>query len=212
MSSLSGLNSDFLKDFLTSLLHTLISSGKQKLLTVSTEKRVYDPSEAVKMNALLIDQSGSPVSDAMVDVNISKEGNRKVISDIQLNEMGNGSYAGSVTGLGEGRYFYSGRASSSSGVLGADSGTIAVEPLNTEFVQTSMNAQLLRRLSSVTGGTFMTSSEFLHRGLAMQPEWQKPVRLTNVNSFEWLSSLPILAVVLILLSIEWVMRKILGLP
>lgn len=219
MSSLSGLNSDFLQDFLTTLIRTLISSDKQKLLTVNADKKVYDPSETINMSALLVDQSGSPISDATVDVNIKsemphagKEATRRIMGDIQLDQTGAGSYAGSVSGLGEGKYSYFAHASSGSGFLGSDSGTIIVEPLNTEFVQTSMNAQLLRQISSVTGGEFMTPSEFMHGALHINPEWKEPVRLSNVSKFELLSSLPILAVVIVLLTVEWVLRKIVGLP
>ncbi len=212
MSSLSGLNGDFLQDFLTTLIRTLMSSGRQKLLTVHADKKVYDPSETINLDALLEDQSGSPVSDATVNVNIKKWLTHQVVNDVQLNQTGDGSYVGSLSGLGEGKYAYIAHANSSSGFLGVDSGTIVVEPLNMEFVQTSMNAQLLRQLSSVTGGEFMTASEFLREGLQIDPEWKEPVRLSNVNKFELLSSLPILAVVFVLLTVEWVMRKIVGLP
>ena len=99
-----------------------------------------------------------------------------------------------------------------SGFLGVDSGTVVVEPLNAEFAQTSMNPQFLRQLAYVTGGEFVTPSEFIHNGLQINPEWKEPVRLSNVNRFELLSSLPILAVVFVLLAVEWVLRKILGLP
>jgi len=212
MSSLSGLSDNFLQDFLTTLIRTLISSGKQKLLNVYTDKKIYDPSETVNMNALLVDQFGSPISDAIVEVNIRKERNHQVADNVQLNQTGEGSYSGSVSGLGEGKYFYVAQANSNSAFLGADSGTIVVEPMNAEFVQTSMNVQLMRQIASVTGGEFMTPAEFMHGGLKINPEWKQPIRQSNVSRFELLSSLPILAVVFVLLSIEWVTRKIFGLP
>lgn len=212
MSSLSGLRTDFLQDFLATLMRTLIGGGKQKLLTVNADKKVYDPSEAVDFNALFVDQTGLPVNDATVEVNIRNEATRQPSADVQLNATGDGGYAGIVTGLGEGKYSFEAQAKSPASSFGADSGTIVVEPLNTEFVQTSMNAQLLRQLSSVTNGEFMTPAEFIDGRLQLNPEWKQPVRLTDVKRFEILSSLPLLAFVFTLLSIEWIMRKIWGLP
>lgn len=212
MSPISGLRNDFSKDFLTTLLRNLINSGKQKLLTVNTDKKSYDPSESINFVSLLVDQTGSPVNGASVDLNIRNGASKRFVGDVQLNRSGDGSYAGSVSGLGEGKYSYFAEAKSSSGLLGADSGTIIVESLNKEFVQTSMNAPLLKQISAVTGGQFVTPKEFMDGRLLIKPEWEQPVTLKNENRFELLSSLPILAVVFVLLGAEWVMRKIWGLP
>jgi len=212
MSSISGLRNDFSQNFLATLLRNLINSGRQKLLTVSTDKKRYDPSETVNFVSLLVDQSGSPINGASVDVNIKNETTGKFVNDAQLNRSGDGSYAGSVKGLGEGKYFYYAQAKSNSGFLGADSGTIVVESLNKEFVQTSMNSKLMEQISSVTGGLFLTPQEFIDGKLPIKSEWKKPVTLKSENRFELLSSLPILGIVFVLLSVEWVMRKIWGMP
>jgi hypothetical protein len=212
MSPISGLRSDFLQDFLATLLRNLINSGKQKLLTVSTDKKTYDPSEGVNFVSLLVDQTGSPINDASVDVNIKNEATKKFVSNVQLDRSGDGSYAGSVSGFGEGKYSYYAKAKSNSGFLGVDSGTIVVESLNKEFVQTSMNAPLLEQISSVTGGQFLSPQEFMDGKLPIKPEWKEPVTLKSENRFELLSSLPILAIVFVLLGVEWFMRKIWGLP
>lgn len=212
MNSLSGLRSDFMQDFLATLIRTLIGGGKQKLLTVSADKKVYDPSEVVTLNALLVNQTGQPVNDATVEVNMQNEATQNPSASVQLNPIGDGGYSGTVSRLGEGKYSFVAQAKSSSSFFGADSGTIIVEPLNTEFVQTSMNAQLLRQLSSVTGGEFMTPAGFIDGKFQINPEWKQPIRLTDTKRFEILSSLPILALVFVLLSIEWIARKIWGLP
>jgi hypothetical protein len=212
MGSISGLRGDFLQDLLATLVKNLINSGKQRLLTVGTDKKSHDPSETVNINALLVDQAGSPISGAAVDVNVRNESTKKTVSDIQLDPGGDGSYRGKVGGLGEGKYAYYAQAKSGSGFLGADSGTIVVESLNKEFVQTAMNGQFLRQLATVTGGQFLSAQEFIDGKLPIRPEWKEPVALRNENRFELLSSLPVLVVVIVLLGVEWVMRKIWGLP
>jgi hypothetical protein len=212
MSSISGLRSDFLREFLATLIRNLINSGKQRLLTVGTDKRTYDPSETMNFLSLLVDQTGSPVNNAVIEVNIENEVTKKSVSDLKLNRNGNGSYTGSLGGLGEGEYSYYAKAKSGSNFLGADSGTIVVESMNTEFIQTSMNAQLLKQLSLVTGGKFLTPQEFISGNLPIKPEWKEPVSLTSERKFELLSTLSILVVVFVLLGAEWVMRKIWGLP
>ncbi len=212
MSSLSGLPEDFLRRFVSTLLRTLISSGKQKLLTVHTDKRAYDPSESINFNALLVDQAGSPVDGAKIDVNVKGVTTGQSVADIQLSAEGDGSYSGSTSGLGKGKYTFYAQANSGATFYGADSGSIVVEPLNTEFVQTTMNVQLLRQLASVTGGEFLTPGEFMSGGVRVNPDWMKPVTHTNANRFELLSLLPVLIIVILLLSVEWISRKIWGLP
>ncbi|HUI28683.1 MAG TPA: hypothetical protein VLX91_00600 [Candidatus Acidoferrales bacterium] len=212
MNSISGLRSDFLRDLVATLVRNLINSGRQKVLTVDTDKKSYDPSETINFNSILVDQTGSPVNDAVIDVNIRKEPTKNFVNDVQLSRNGDGSYTGNVGGLGEGRYSYYARAKSSAGFMGADSGTIVVESLNKEFIQTSMNARLLNQISFVTGGQFLTPQEFIDGRLTIKPEWTEPLTLKTENKFELLSSLPVLAAVFVLLGAEWVMRKIWGLP
>lgn len=211
MSPLSGLGSDYLQDFLTTLMRTLISGGKQKLLAVHTDKNVYDPSERVRFNAVLVGQNGAPVDDASVDVNI-RDRSGHIASDIRLSSRGSGGYAGSVAGLGAGKYTFLARANSGSTFLGADSGNVIVEPLNTEFVRTAMNAALLRQLASVSGGSFLTPSQFEEGAFHIKEGWKKPTRLSDSTRFELLSSLPVLALVFLLLAVEWTLRKVWGLP
>ncbi len=212
MSSLSGLRSDFLQDFLTTLIRTLISGGRQRLLTVHTDKKVYDPSEQINFNALLVDQGGAPVNDATVDLDITDESSRRPVSEIRLMPTGDGGYTGSASGLGEGRYLFTAYAKSGATNLGSDSGTVVVEPLNAEFAQTAMNATLLKQIAVVSGGEFVTPSEFLQHGVDLRADWKQPVLLHESKRFELLSSLPVLALVFLLLAAEWTLRKIWGLP
>ncbi|HEY9167271.1 MAG TPA: hypothetical protein VIS48_14035 [Candidatus Kryptonia bacterium] len=215
MSALSGLQPDFLNEFIETILRTLINGGKQKLLTLHTDKKNYDPSEKIQFNALLVDQAGSPVSDAAVDVRIESEGTHRTFSDIQLAATGEGGYSGEIPAPGEGKYVFVGRVSAlapPATFYGADSGTVVVEPLRTEFVQTPMNATLLRQVASVSGGRFMTPEEFIRHGLNLNPEWKEPVDLTDTKKFEILSLLPALGLALALLTVEWTLRKLWGLP
>ena len=211
MSPLSGVRSDFLQEFLTTLMRTLISSGKQKLLTVRTDKSVYDPSEAIHFSALLVGQGGKPLDGANVDLAINDRSGKK-FSDIRLSSVGGGAYTGAVSGLGEGRYEYVADATYGSTFAGADSGSVSVEPLNVEYVQTAMNVSLLKQIASVSGGAFYTPSQFIKNGINLEPSWKKPTKLLHSSSFELLSSLPILALVFVLLAVEWTVRKLWGLP
>ncbi len=211
MSTISGLRTDYLQDFLTTLIRTIITGGKEKLLAVRTDKRVYDPAETINFNALLVGQGGEPRDNARVDVTVNNR-QGSPINDVVLTGTGGGDYTGSVTGLGKGRYTFIAKATAGATFLGSDSGTIVVEPLNTEFVQTAMNATLLRQIASASGGSFMTASQFIHKGIDIRQSWKKPIETSSSNRFELLSSLPILALVLVLLAVEWAMRKFWGLP
>ncbi len=212
MSSLSGLRSDFLQEFLSGLIRSLMNGGRQKLLTVKPDKKAYDPSEHVNFNALLVGPGGSPLNGATVDLVITDESSKRVVSNLRLTQTGDGSYAGVVAGLGEGKYSFAAKALAGSTFAGTDSGTVVVEPMNVEYARTQMNAQLLRQLALVTGGEFLTPAQFMHDGIHLNEQLKEPARLTESSHFELLSTLPILAFVLLLLASEWFLRKIWGLP
>jgi len=172
---------------------------------------VYDPSEAVSFNALLVGQDGTPINDAGVDLTVRNRLAQNV-GEVKLTPTGDGSYSGSLSGLGEGRYSFDARAVAGSVVLGTDSGSVIVQPLNLEFIRTQMNAGLLRQIASFSGGEFLSPSQFISKGIDIQKQWKSPVRHSRSESFELLSSVPILAFVAVLLAVEWLTRKLWGLP
>ncbi len=212
MSPVSGLSQDFLKDFLKTVLRTVLTSGNQRLLSVHTDRKIYAPSENIRFSSLLVDQSGVPVSSATVDVSLIDDASLESVANFELAPRGDGGYSASTAGIGAGKYTFVAKALQDGQVVGVDSGSVVVAPLNREFLQPSMNAQLLEQIAALTGGKFMTAQEFEKGNFTLDPEMKRPVALSTSHRFEVLTSLPLLGLVILLLGIEWVTRKIWGLP
>lgn len=210
MSSISGLNSDFLHDFLTSTVMTLINGNRFKQLTVRSDKTIYDPTEPVSFSALLFNQAGKNISDATVRVVVKQDGN--TTSEVILTPSNDGAYDGNINPLPEGKYKYVATAFSNNAVVGADSGKFAVEPANIEFLQTRMNVDVLRGISNETGGEFLNARQFLEKGIQLKNEWLIPVDRSYSKNLEIVSNLPLLIILILILSAEWALRKIFGLP
>ncbi|MGC8595358.1 MAG: hypothetical protein ACP5MI_07105 [Candidatus Kryptoniota bacterium] len=210
MSSVSGLRPDFLHDFLTGTLRALINGNQTKQLTVKSDKLLYDPTEPISFSALLFNQAGKNVSNAAVSLVIKQ--NQQIKSQVILSPSGGGAYDVTTNPLPEGKYSYVATAMANGAIVGVDSGRFAVESENIEFTQTKMNVDLLKGLSAETGGKFLTPGEFFARGIDLKSEWLLPVEKSNSENFELISNLPLLIVIILTLSSEWVIRKTSGLP
>ena len=210
MSSVSGLRPDFLGDFLIETLRALINGNQTKQLRVKSDKMIYDPTEPINFSALLINQAGNNINDAVVNVVIRQ--NQLDKAQVILSPSGNGGYDGSINPLPEGKYSYVATALANGTIVGADSGRFNVEPENIEFMQTRMNVDLLKGLSNETGGKFMSPEEFLTRGVDLKEEWLLPAAKSSSKTLELISNLPILIFLGLTLVAEWVLRKIFGLP
>jgi len=188
----------------------LINGNQTKQLRVKSDKMIYDPTEPINFSALLINQAGNNINDAVVNVVIRQ--NQLDKAQVILSPSGNGGYDGSINPLPEGKYSYVATALANGTIVGADSGRFNVEPENIEFMQTRMNVDLLKGLSNETGGKFMSPEEFLTRGVDLKEEWLLPAAKSSSKTLELISNLPILIFLGLTLVAEWVLRKIFGLP
>jgi hypothetical protein len=161
------------------------------------------------MTATVMDASLRPVDAADVRCRISS-GNRQ--RDIVLASLGNGRYRADVGAMPSGDYSFSGSASRGSTALGSDTGRFNVGAANVEFLGTTMNSALLRRLADVTGGTFVTPeglSEGIDRLLANRR--LGPSSATSEYDVGLWSSWWLLALAIGAFAVEWVVRKRAGL-
>jgi hypothetical protein len=86
-----------------------------------------------------------------------------------------------------------------------------VGDLNLEFQETRMNIALLRQLAERTGGVFLPSADAgrLKEEILRGPEMRsrEVITGTSIELWNWQYTL---AVIIVLLSLEWFLRKRLG--
>jgi hypothetical protein len=189
-----------LDTFLDRSIRYLVTREEDKLVRISTSKPIYQGGETVNFSAQVYNEDYQPVDGAEVEVSVTKGAETVKLA---LESEGNGRYSGDLSAWTEGEYTYEGKATRGK-ILGEDQGKFTVEAFNIEFLNTSMNAPLLRMVAAQSGGAFASAQNFepmlrqLHFPTRLRTaSWEVPIW-----NRAWL-----LWVFIGLLSVEWVIRK-----
>jgi hypothetical protein len=194
-----------LEDFVGNGLRWLAVRDEEKQVRIAASKQLYNLGEPVRMLAQVYDESFNPLSDAEVAVTV--RGPEKSYN-LVLTPTGSGRYEATLRNLPAGDYAFGGRATANGREIGRDEGRFSVGEIGLEFLQTSMNAELLRGLAGRTGGKFYTA-----RGSASLVEDILANKGFAPRSVESRSDFPlwnypwVLAAALTAFAIEWVIRK-----
>jgi hypothetical protein len=194
-----------LPTFLANSIRWLTTEEERRLVRVRTSKDAYTLGEPIEFLGQVYDASAQPVDDAHTRV-IIRRGERT--SETILRPVGNGRYEGAVDGLGEGEYTFNATAHIDNLSLGEDRGTFSVGGLNLEFEETRMNSTLLRQLAYRTGGKYFTPGSLadLMPTLRSQASFipRQVIRTQELDLWNWQY---MLATIVLLLGLEWFLRK-----
>ncbi|MCA8991581.1 MAG: VWA domain-containing protein [Planctomycetaceae bacterium] len=169
----------------------------------------YAAGESVNLRVQLLGLDGLPNSSATVDALIWKDGEIVGTVGLTADENVPGMYTGRSASLGEGDYEVSVRAAGySSTALKARSEFVVRPPETAEMNQTAVNIELLQEMANASGGVYLREEE-----LSKLPELLEPLssgRVVESTTVIWQSYWWFGAMVL-LLSLEWLLRKRAGL-
>lgn len=171
---------------------------------IQSTDTVFGDGEPVTFDAQLVGDEGAGVEDATVEVAISGP----VTRTLAMRPIGAGRYALDAGALPPGTYRYTGRATRGGAVLGTDGGTFSVGSTPAETADPSADLPLLRALADATGGALLRPSDLdsLRRRLETSPAFAPSIVAgeTEASLFDrW----PFFAVLLVLLTAEWALRK-----
>ena len=169
-------------------------------LRVATERHVYRAGERIVFVARAFDELLRPQRQALVQVLL--EGR-----EMQLQERGGGHYGGSWSGLEPGDYRYRAEARLEGVLIGADEGRFLVERHSIESVDVRADEALLREVAGRSGGHYRPLAQWREL-LALLPLHKRLVEEEATLPL-WGPAWP-LTLVLVLLGIEWTLRKRLG--
>jgi hypothetical protein len=193
-----------LDEFINNAMRWLGTIDDERRVRIATTKQLYNLGETVRFYAQVYDDEYAPLSDATVSVDIAGAARRT----LTLASSGNGRYEGTIEDLPAGDYSFSGRAARGGAEIGRDGGRFAIGEIGLEFLQPSMNAELLRALAQRTGGRFYTARETgtlvddIRRGSGFAPRSVESEREVALWSSPWVLAAAIAAFV-----IEWTIRK-----
>jgi hypothetical protein len=169
----------------------------------------YDFGATVDVRARLLGLDGKPATGVSADALVWKDG--RIVSTVSLTPDADvpGIYRGRVAALPEGEYEVSVRAAGySDAALKARSRFVVLPPESGEMTQTSANETLLKQIAAASGGDYLREEE-----LFRLPELLSPLssgRVVESDTQIWQSYWWFAAIV-ILLTVEWALRKRAGL-
>ena len=158
-------------------------------------ERTYAEGEPIVLRAVLYNENYEAVNNA--EVTLTVEG-----ADYTFRRDASG-YSLTLPPLAEGLYHYHATADGQTA-----EGAFAVEAMNLEQQRLGADHSLLATLSTLTGGEMVYSSDL--RPLTSALKTLKPTIYTHTRYAEFLRLPLILALILLLLAAEWVIRKYLG--
>jgi hypothetical protein len=169
----------------------------------------YDFGSSVDVRARLLGLDGKPAINATADALVWKDG--RIVSTVSLNADPDvpGIYRGRIAALPEGEYEVSIRAAGySDAALKARSEFVVLPPESGEMTQTAANESLLKQIAADTGGAFLREEDMIRL-----PELLSPLssgRVVPSDTVLWQSYWWFAAIVM-LLTVEWALRKRAGL-
>ena len=168
-------------------------------------KEASTTAEPVEFTGQVYDEQLHPVDDAELIVDVNREGFQ---TRVPLTPIGNGRYEGSVTGLAEGDYTFTAKATGGGKEYGTDAGKFSVGQMNVEFLETKMNKELLEQIAYRTGGTFAPLAG-AHGGAgkaATGPSFtaREIVKASEVELWNWQY---LAGAIILLFALEWFLRK-----
>lgn len=206
MALANAETASLMSSFLSSAVRWLTSRNEGRTVRVAPIKDQFSSGEPIAFTAQVYDANNmEPLDDARVHINISGGGQT---FETDLHPTGSGRYEGILNGLTEGEFAFKGLASRDGTSLGQDGGTFTVGGLNLEFLDTRLNADLLRQLAHRTGGKYFPADNVSH----LQEDLDSlralsPLEQRTALTYPLQRWFLVLALLVLLLTAEWAIRK-----
>jgi hypothetical protein len=201
-------NLNLFDSFILNCVKWLNTTEKQDRISVKTSKRNYSPGEPIEFLARVSDESLNPIDEADIKVKISSSQNSY---EIDMQNVGKGLYEGTLLLNETGDFTFQADILREGVLLGKDDGNFNVGEIDIELINPVMNYGLLKLLASETKGRYYASKNYedlFNRLTEINKTASKEKIVTsyvNLWSDEWL-----LVIAILLFSLEWFLRKRMG--
>lgn len=181
---------------------------RDKFISLDAGAITYQPGDSADLRVRLRDGEGKPVTNASVDAVLYREGKRVAAIRLTADENAGGLYHGRTAALEPGAYEV-GIESAAIEARDAKARTeFKVEARETgELTMLNLNEDLLRQMSSASGGQYLREEHIDKLAGLLAPMSQGKVIETDTvlwQSYWWFMPL------ILLLTVEWIIRKRVG--
>ena len=194
----------FFQLFLEHAVKWLVNREDVQKVQIKPLQTVYRTGETVVLEGEVFDDFYQPLNDAEVTIRLTGENfQRKDV--IPFRE---GVYHYELSGLAPGTYQFVIVARRGEQQIGKRTGKLVVEPLELEMQNPRANPGLMRQIARRSGGRFLSAAHFTEE--IQQLKFSRRIRLRTVEYVLW-TQLHWLVIIILLLSVEWFLRKRWGL-
>jgi hypothetical protein len=200
LAELSG----FYAGLVQNLVRWLTVREDARPVRVRAAEPLFDASERVRLTGQVYDEARVPVSDAEVEVTLTGPDGSRL--PFPMGPLGNGRFALEAGPLPEGEYTFTASATRGGTTLGSDRGGFAVGALALELRDLYADVPLMRELARRSGGEALLPGDLPALG-ARLADGLAPRRVETRRDTELWRLAPLLALLFLLLTAEWVLRK-----
>lgn len=195
------INRNSWQKMIKNMIRWLDTGAVDKNVILSSSKKNYQVGDNILLVTQVYDGSFNFVNDGLIRTNVTGP---SVSFEIESNFIENGRYEGTFIPLIPGRYKIRSDAWRNNINLGSDQIELIITTVNREFLSTRQNNRFLNRLSEKSGGLYVNEDEAekLVESLNLNPELKQ-----ETETIEMWNHWPFMLIIIILLSVEWFIRK-----
>jgi len=201
-------NLNLFDSFILNCVKWLNTTEEQDRISVKTSKKNYAPGEMIELLARVSDESLNPVDEADIKVKIASGQNSY---EVDMLSAGKGLYEGTLLLNETGDFVFEAEIFLEGMLLGKDEGTFNIGEIEIELINPVMNYGLLNLVASESNGSYYTSANYedlFNQLTEINKNTSKEKIITSdvtLWSDEWL-----LVITILLFSLEWFLRKRMG--
>lgn len=194
------------EQLMANLIQWLYAADDDRLVRVEPTETSFAEGDPIVFRGEVYDETLRPISDAALSVQLTSPQGQ--VFPYEMQPRGNGRYALDIGTLPAGTYSYDALASRDEQDLGGDNGSFSIGRRTLEYRQTQADFGLLQQISVRSGGgmTLADDPDGLESLIRNSAGFQ-PVTESSLEQVRLWQRYPFLILILMLLSVEWFLRK-----
>jgi len=191
--------------FIADVIKWLFADNNQKRIFVKTSKDIYNSNESIDFVGNAYDETLSQRNDATFDIKITSTNYEK---SLKLVSTQNGKYEGTVNISQSGNFYYSAKISLPGETDKVLNGKFTISETNLENINFVLNSNYLKFISNITSGKSFNIDNYSNLFNEINRLSERQIKRTIVEtkysiwSNEW-----ILVLIVLLFTLEWIIRK-----
>ena len=186
----------------------MATRGEEKQISVTTNLPTYSVGDIVEITVFAYDESFQPLNNAVIDIEVSPPSDQPFQLHASANSANTGAYTARFNADSQGNHYIKASGRQGEVVLGEDSTEIFVQLQLAELENPQLDESLLKQLAAKTGGAYLPFAEAYTLPEKINAR-QHPIFATEERDL-WDTPLVLICVV-VLLGLEWFLRKRRGL-